>query len=514
MKKAKEQQPFIMLNGARGTDDAPLYRQIYAAIRKAILTGEFAAQTRLPATRALAEQLGVSRITVMGAYEQLFAEGYLEGKIGAGTFVASELPEDLLKTSGAGRSQPTKKTPAKEKKKVSLRLSPFGEKLAAKKNEKEQPQRQQQQSPVGKFEPFQNSLTAVEAFPFEIWARIAGRLNRHPARELLGYGEAQGYAPLREAIAAHLRSARGVRCTPEQVIITSGAQQALDLAARIFLSEEDTVLIEDPCYREARNSLKATGAKVVPIEVDQEGFNLASAAPLDAAQAKLAYVTPSHQYPLGVTMSLARRLALIEWARAAEAWIIEDDYNSEFRYNGRPLASLQGLDESGRVIYVGTFSKTIFPSLRIGCAVVPPELVEIFTLARAMNDVHSSVIDQAILTEFIHEGHFARHVRRMRRLYAERQQILLEECENNLRGLIEVKPADAGMHLVGWLPEGLDGLKLCRQAAALNLNLSSVSAYSTRPPERDGLILGYTGFNREQITAGVKKIKKILESDI
>jgi GntR family transcriptional regulator / MocR family aminotransferase len=499
-----EHNPFIMLDGKR--ENAPLYRKIYETIRRAILSGEFGSRMRLPATRALAEQLGVSRITVLNAYEQLLAEGYLEGKPGAGTFVASELPDDFLKTTD--KHSPNQKNSLTENRQTApLRLSPFGEKLASKNVESVRA------LSVARFEPFQNGLTAVDQFPFEIWSRIAARLLRNPPREILGYGDPQGYLPLREAVAAHLKSARGVDCTAEQVIITSGAQQALDLTARIFLSEKDSVLIEDPCYLEARNSFKATGAKVIPVAVDEEGFNLTAAK--DFGNAKLVYVTPSHQYPLGVTMSLARRLALIEWARARDAWIIEDDYNSEFRYAGRPLASLQGLaggrgGGGGRVIYVGTFSKTIFPSLRIGCAVVPPALVDVFTVARALNDVNSPLIEQAILTEFITAGHFARHVRRMRTLYRERQQILVEECEKNLSGLLEVKKADAGMHLVGWLPQGIDGKNISHRAERQNLKISPVSAYCVRELKRDGFILGYTAFDEKQIKQGIKKLKAIL----
>jgi len=366
---------------------------------------------------------------------------------------------------------------------------------------------------IATFQSFQNGLTAVDKFPFALWARIAARINRNPPREILGYGEPQGYLPLREAVAAHLKSARGVNCTPAQVIITSGAQQALDLTARIFLSDSDSVWIEDPCYLEAKSVFAATGAKVVPVPVDDEGFNLA-AAPKRGAKAKLIYFTPSHQYPLGVTMSLPRRLALIEWAKRSEAWIIEDDYNSEFRYAGRPLASLQGLDRAGRVIYVSTFSKTIFPSLRVGCLVLPTELIDIYTIARALNDVHSSLIEQAILTEFIAEGHFARHVRRMRTLYEERQKILVEECEKHLGDLLEVKKADAGMHLVGWLPEGVSGKNISRLAAEQNLKLAPISAYhSTNELPRDGLILGYTAFDKRQIRNAVRKLKLILEAE-
>lgn len=492
---AREHSLFIMLDTRRA--DRPLYQQIYEAIRTGILSGEFAPGKRLAATRALARELGVSRITVLNAYDQLFAEGYLDGKGGAGTFVAAELPDNLLKTETIKRSK-QKKTNAP------LRLSPFGEKLATKDVGSIRART------IAKFQPFQNGLTAVDKFPFEIWSRIAARVHRNPSREVLGYGDPQGYFPLREAIAAHLKSARGVNCTPEQVIITSGAQQALDLAARIFLSEKDSVLIEDPCYQEARSAFVAIGAKIIPVPVDAEGLNLGAA----KQKAKLIYVTPSHQYPLGVTMSLPRRLVLLEWARTNNSWIIEDDYNSEFRYAGRPLASLQGLDQGGRVIYVGTFSKTIFPSMRIGCAVVPPDLVGIFTGARALNDTHSSLIDQAILTEFIGDGHFVRHIRRMRTLYEERQQTLIAECEKNLAGLLDVKKADAGMHVVGWLPHGVSDKGISGKAAEQNLKVAAISAYGAKKLPRGGLILGYTAFGKNQIKEGVKKLKAILSGEI
>lgn len=480
-------------------DSLPLYRQIYDAIRKAILSGEFASKMQLPATRNLAQNLGVSRITVVNAYEQLFAEGYLEGKTGSGTFVASELPEDLLQTA----KSKLKKSVFKQN--TPLNLSPFGEKLVSKDIETIRGQM------VVKFQPFQNGLTAVEHFPFEIWSRLASRYYKNPPRSILGYGDPQGFLPLRQAVAGHLKSARGVNCSAEQVIITSGAQQALDLTARIFLSANDAVLIEDPCYLEARNSFSATGAKIVPVDVDEEGLNLQRMSKA-GEEAKLVYVTPSHQYPLGATMSLSRRLALLDWARAKNAWIIEDDYNSEFRYSGRPLASLQGLDKTGRVIYIGTFSKTIFPSLRIGCAVVPPELVDVFTSARALNDVHSSLIEQAILAEFIAEGHFARHVRRMRSLYEKRQKFLVSECEKELSGLLEVRKADAGMHLVGWLTEGASDRIIAEKAAEKGLIIAPISSYSTKQIPRGGFILGYTAFDEAQIKNGVIKLKSCLEN--
>ena len=268
-------------------------------------------------------------------------------------------------------------------------------------------------------------------------------------------------------------------------------------------------MIENPCYKEARNSFAATGAKVIPVDVDSKGFD-PEKIPKAGDKAKLIYVTPSHQYPLGVTMSLARRLALLDRANQKNALIIEDDYNSEFRYAGRPLASLQGLDKNGRVIYIGTFSKTIFPALRIGCVVLPPELVEIYTTARALADTHSSAAEQAILADFIAEGHFARHIRRMRKLYEKRQEILVSECEKHLKGLLEVEKADAGMHLVGWLSEGVDDRVISQKAAEKNLKLAPVSSYSNKKNERGGLILGYTAFDERQIKTGVKIIREIL----
>jgi GntR family transcriptional regulator / MocR family aminotransferase len=474
-----------------------LYRKIYESIRTAILSGEFASGVRLPATRDLAKQLGVSRLTVVNAYEQLFAEGYLEGKIGSGTFVADELPEKMLHTKNL-----PDKTPAKKMFVEDLRLSSFGKKLETKdlKNVRANSQ--------ALFIPFQNGLTAVDEFPFEIWSKIANRINRNPTKKLLGYGDPQGFAPLRAAIAEHLKSARGVICTADQVIITSGAQQALDLTARIFLEKGCAIVTEDPCYLEARNAFSATGAKVIPVEVGEDGLNVARI-PNDS-NIKLVYVTPSHQYPLGVTMSLPRRLALIDWAKTNNLWIIEDDYNSEFRYAGRPLASLQGLDNYNRVLYIGTFSKTIFPSLRIGCIVVPPNLVDVFANARALNDVHSSVIDQAILSEFIAEGHFSRHVRRMRTLYQERQNILLGECEKHLKGLLEIQKADAGMHLVGWLPEGVSDLEVYKKGLERGLKLAAVSSYSVNSPKHGGIIFGYTAFNRKEIAEGIKVTAEII----
>ena len=476
----------------------PLYRKIYDAIRRSILAGEVQRGTRLPASRTLAGQLSVSRLTVVNAYDQLLAEGYLEGRAGSGTYVASELPDDLLSVKFASKKKA-------ESRGRPIRLSKFGERLAALDVETIRART------ISTLRPFQNGLPAIDEFPFAIWSKIALQVHRDPPRSVLAYGDPQGYGPLREAIAAHLRSSRGVVCDADQVVITSGAQQALDLASRIFLSENDTAVIEDPCYLEARSSFSAAGARIVPVAVDDEGIDI-RVAPRRAKNAKLIYVTPSHQYPLGVTMSLTRRLELIEWAKKQDALILEDDYDSEFRYSGRPLASLQGLDRDGRVIYLGTFSKTVFPSIRLGCVVVPREYVGVFTAARAVIDVHSSLIDQVILSRFISEGHYQRHIRRMRKLYAERQHLLVRECDKQLSGLLDVREMSAGMHVVGWLPEGVDDKAVAERAATEGVKAAAVSNYSSLGLPRGGLILGHAAFDAKEMRAGVKKLKAVLDS--
>ena len=487
--------PFITLDEK---SDAPLYRQIYETIRRSILSGGLHSGRQLPASRLLAKQLGVSRMTVVNAYEQLLAEGYLEGRAGAGTFVAAHLPEEFLQASGFKRLERQEKPLTRR-----VKLSEYGSKLA-------------QNSKIilrhhsaTVLLPFQHGIAAIDEFPFGVWAKIAQKWQKKPPASVLGYGNAVGFQPLRDAIATHLASARGVRCTAEQIIITNGTQQALDLIGRVFLTAADDVCLEDPGYLGAHDIFAATGARVVPVPIDDEGFDLQNARKRSQS-ARIIYVTPSHQYPLGVTMSLARRLGLLEWARERDAFVIEDDYNSEYRYAGRPLASLQGLDNDGRVIYVGTFSKTIFPALRLGYLVVPVDLIEVFAAARALADLHSPAIEQAILAEFISERHFARHIRRMRGMYEERQQILVEEARKNLGRMLDVTLAEAGMHLIGWLPESISDREVSRRAAEVDLSLTPVSAYCINQKLRGGLLLGYTAFNGKQIRQGMKKLARVL----
>jgi GntR family transcriptional regulator/MocR family aminotransferase len=312
-------------------------------------------------------------------------------------------------------------------------------------------------------------------------------------------------------IAGYLGSVRAVKCDPEQVIIVSGSQQALDLTARVLLDPGEDVLIEDPCYPGARGALLGAGAHLIPVPVDKEGMDII-AGMARSATARMAYVTPSHQYPLGVTMSLARRLALLEWARRTKAWILEDDYDSEFRYKGRPLSALQGLDTSGHVIYIGTFSKVLFPALRLGYMVVPPDLVDGFIAARTMIDLHPPTLGQVILTDFLTEGHFGRHIRRMRELYAGRQAALVSAAAQELTGLLDVHANEAGMYLIGWLLHGQDDQRASQSAATYGIEAPPLSAFRIEPGNTQGLLLGYAAFSEDEILIGVQHLAEALRT--
>jgi GntR family transcriptional regulator / MocR family aminotransferase len=473
-----------------GESQTPLYRQLYDCLRRAILAGQLAPGTRLQSSRELAAELKVSRNTVVNAYEQLLAEGYLEGQIGSGTYVSRALPEDLLNVKTITRSLTRAAT-------AGLKLSERGKAFA------DFAAGVPRSSDV--VRPFQTGVPALDSFPFDAWSKIVLRHWRRPADELLAYGEPQGHPALRRAVASYLGLSRAVRCAPEQVVIVDGAQMAFDLIARALLDPGDAVWMEEPGYPGARAALAGAGARLVPVPVDAEGLDVAAGATLEP-RARLIYVTPSHQFPLGMTMSLPRRLALLDWASRAGAWVVEDDFDSEYRYEGRPLASLQGLDTDGRVVYVGTFSKVLFPSLRLGYFVAPPALVDAFVAARAMVGRHSPSVEQAILTDFIEEGHFGRHIRRMRTLYRERQAVLVEALRSEAGDRLTVEPSPAGIHLIAWLPEGLDDREVAREAAARGIETRPVSAFYAMSPARCGLELGYAAFNERELRRGAAQL--------
>jgi GntR family transcriptional regulator/MocR family aminotransferase len=358
---------------------------------------------------------------------------------------------------------------------------------------------------------FQLGQPAIDAFPHAIWHRLLSRRYRCSWQELFGYQDAFGYPPLRAAIAAYLGVARGVQCSPDQVIITAGSQQGLDLLARTLLQPDDAVWMEDPGYGGARWAFQRAGLRVVPVPLDHAGLDVSAAQNL-APDARLAFVTPSHQFPLGMTMSLERRLALLAWATDRQSWIVEDDCNSEYRYAGRPLPALQGLDTSGRVLYLGTFSNILFPALRLGYLVVPSALVDTLMTARRVVDLHAPALEQAVVADFIVQGHFVRHIRRMRTLYTHRQTVLRTAIGRYLPGILEVHPDPAGMHLVAWLPPQLAESEPIVQAAhAIGLELLPLSWFSVGPLRRQGLVLGYAAIDDDQIIEGVRTLSRVVE---
>jgi len=480
------------------TSEQSLYQQLYEGLRQAILSGRLGAGVRLPSTRDLTATLSVSRNTVMAAFEQLVAEGYLESRVGDGTYVSPSLPDEL---ASVGRS--TRPNPARQSKVLPLRFSQRYGLIST--------------APMGGAtdahapRAFRTGIPALDVFPIKVWSRLVAYHWRQPTSGLLTYGDARGYAPLRQAIADYLGAARGVRCTAEQVLITAGSQHALDLVAQVLLDPGDPVWIEDPGYRGARAALLGVGAQLIPVPVDEEGLCVEVGVAAHPA-ARLAYVTPSHQYPTGVTMSVTRRLALIQWARQQHSWILEDDYDSEYRYRGRPLAALQGLDQADRVLYSGTFSKVLFPGLRLGYLVTPPALTGAFAQALQLAHRYLSVFDQAVLADFILDGHFARHIRRMRTLYAERQQTLVAALQQHLGKFITVGAAEAGLHLVAWCNPPINDQAIATAALRQDIEVTPVSAYSMLSPARNGLVLGYGMLNQEEIRAGVRGLEQVFRA--
>ena len=489
---------FVKLDGS-----GSLYQQLYRALRRAILAGQLTPGARLPATRTLARELGVSRNTVLLAYEQLLAEGYAVGQAGSGTYVAAALPDAMLTTT---QTLPEVVQPVAP---VRPRLSAYG-RYAAMHWPVLAPGQEPPRAAV-RYD-FRYGLPAVEEFPHDIWRRLLARRARSASLRSLRYGPPEGYGPLREAIADYLRRSRAVLCEPEQILVVNGSQQALDLTARVLLDPGAWVVIEEPHYQGARQVFLAAGARLLTGVVDAEGLDIADL-PRAAATARLAYVTPSHQFPTGAIMSLARRLALLAWAERTDAYVLEDDYDSEYRYEGRPVEAVQGLDRSGRVIYVGTFSKVLFPALRLGYMVLPKPLLQPFLAAKWLTDRHTSTLEQEMLTDFIREGHFERHLRRSRMRNASRRAVLLEALATHLGGRIAISGANAGIHLLVWLhgtkPDRIDAL--IQEAARAGVGLYSVMPYYLTPPCRAGLLLGYGAMSEDDIRAGIQRLASVID---
>ena len=498
--------------------DEPLYRQVYEGLREAILSGRLAPGSRLPSTRVLASDFGVARNTVLQAFDWLRSEGYIVGRRGGGSRVQSKIPDMLMQVRasthrgrGAGNSTSVAAPPKAEVTHGMPRLSKRGQRLAG--------SGESCRSPGVIPAPFELGYAAIDAFPMRVWSRIAGRRWRRGEIDF-AEGDPAGERALREAIAEYLTAARDARCTADQVLVVNGAQQALHLIAQVVLDPGDVAWIEDPGYVGARSALEVAGARIVPVPVDAEGIEVEVGDRL-APDARLVYVTPSHQFPLGVLMSACRRLELLSWARRRSAWIIEDDYDSEFRYAGRPLSCLQGLDintaagSAPRVLYVGTFSKTLISGLRLGYIVVPEPLVDVFSAARAAMDRHTPTASQHVLADFIGEGHYARHIREVRSLCAERQAVLIDAASTHLSGCLTIEPDPAGLHVVGWLPDGVDDAYAANLAAGQGIRVSPLSRFRMSGPassDRGALLLGYAPFDERRIRDGVQRLARALES--
>ena len=478
----------------------PMFRQLYAAIKQAILSGAMPPGMQLPPSRDFCLSLSISRQTVLNAYEQLLAEGYLCGAVGKGTYVSQQLPLRASAPPALELSAPDR-APAPPQ-----ALSQRGLRYA---------------NPAGqshfhqdKTRAFRVSMPGLDVFPFQVWARLEARRWRHH-EDKLGYGDPAGYPPLRELLAVYLKAARGVNCRPEQIIITSGSQQALYLLSTMLLDPGDAAWVESPGYRGAVAPLHAAQARLCHVPVDQDGMDVAYAA-AHYPQAKLVYVTPSHQLPLGMTMSLQRRLALLAWAKAQRAWVIEDDYDSEYRYSGAPLASLQSLDQSGCVIYVGTLSKVLFPGLRLGYMVLPEALVQPLVQAKAIIDKHTAIVPQMVLADFIAEGHFSRHIKRTRKLYGERQAALLHALDTTLADELRCGASDGGLDLAVHFRQGRDEQAIVQRGLAAGLELRALSHYVTAPEETKtglfapGLLLGFASVTEAEIAQGATVLRKLL----
>jgi GntR family transcriptional regulator/MocR family aminotransferase len=491
-----------------------LSRQLYQALRLRVLDGRLASGTRLPASRDLAAALAISRNSVVRAYDQLYAEGFIEGRVGDGTYVAqlpqTAVPARKLSTkvstgfsTGLPTALSTKSTDLPGD--LSSKVIHSGALQRLENNHLPRP-------PSGPPRAFRVGVPAFDLFPFDVWAKLNAAFWRKPDLQQLCYGDPAGDARLRGLIAAYLRSSRGMQCSAEQIVITSGAQQGISLCAQLLVEPGDGVAIENPGYRAAGHAFAVAGANLRGIAVDAEGMDCAALAAAGAC--RVAYVTPSHQYPTGVVMSLARRLELLAWAERTGGWIVEDDYDGEYRYTGAPLAPLAALDRQGRVLYVGTFGKVAFPALRLGYLVLPPGLVEAFAQRRAVDVRHSEVSTQVVMAEFMAAGHFQRHIRRMRRAALSRRNALLAGWPRDVAGVGELPAVAAGLHLTVRVESLAREQALVALAASVDVEVGALSKYwladsATPEDQRAGLVLGFAAVPEPAIDSALARLRQV-----
>ena len=486
-----------------------LTRQLYEALRQRVLDGRLVSGTRLPATRDLAAALSISRNSVVRAYDQLYAEGFIESRVGDGTYVA-QLPMAKKLSTKVSTGLSTGLSPGLSTKWANLPEDLDDEVIhsagLARVKDHHLPQ-----PPLGPPRAFRVGVPAFDLFPFEVWAKLTGAFWRKPDLEQLCYGDPAGDGRLRGLIAAYLRSSRGMQCTAEQIVITSGAQQAISLCAQLLVEPGDGVAVENPGYRAAGHAFALAGGRLHGVPVDGEGMDCQVLSTFN--DCRVAYVTPSHQYPLGVVMSLARRLELLAWAERSGGWIVEDDYDGEYRYSGAPLSPLAALDRSGRVLYVGTFGKVAFPALRLGYLVLPPGLVQAFTRRRAVDVRHSEVSTQAVMAEFMAAGHFQRHIRRMRRAALSRRNALLAGWPTGLPGVGALPNAAAGLHITVRVDSLAREQALLAQARAVDVEINGLSSYwlaGTRPPpdQHAGLVMGFAAVPEAAIAQALARLRQ------
>ena len=480
----------VDVTGLDSASGQPAYARICDRIRTAISTGALAPNARLPSSRTLAKDLGVARNTVDWALGQLVADGYIVRRRGAGSFVAAQLPE--------------RDAPPLTSKRVAVATSGEVERRLSQRAQALQSYPGHHRPAVAV--PFTPSLPPIELFPRKVWNRLLMREAGRPGNAYWEYGASNGLPALREAIAAHASAMRATRCSPEQVIVVTSTQQAVELAGKVLADPGDRAWVEMPGYQPVQHCLRAAGLQVVPVPVDAQGLDVAAGRMLEP-HARLAYVTPAHQYPLGVEMSLARRKALLDWALEQDAYIVEDDYDGDYRYEGRPIASLQGMDGSGRVIYVGSFNKILFPGLRIAYAIVPEPLVAAFVDAKHVADGHTALLTQGVLAAFIHEGHLARHLRKTRAIYDERRLAFLEEAKM-LADVLEFGPATAGMHVTGIFKQALrlDDRAVAAACAHAGIEVHPLSKYGAT--DRGGLVFGFAGTSRAATRSGLEIVRR------
>jgi len=482
------------------TAKEPLHEQLYRQIRDELISATFNNNSsRLPSSRELAAGLGVSRFTVNVAFSRLHSEGYLQSRIGSGTFVTEPLPESFLSARTAQAEPQVERAP-----RLSQRVKNIPDQRAGK------------QFDFGIAGPpgvtFVPAVAALDEFPIDAWERLRAQVLAKKGAHLLQYASSRGDPDLRKALATYLCDHRGARCHPDQIIITAGTQQAMMISAMALVNREEVAWIEDPGFYQARRVFGFAGATVVPRPVDREGITIAR--PSKQRSPKIIYVTPSHQFPLGMTMSLARRTALIDFARACDAYVFEDDHNSEFRYTGPPLPCLQGLDNVGRVIYAGTMSKVLYPSLRLGYILAPEQLIEPMIKIRAVMDQHSPAINQATLARFLTEGFFLSHIKRMRKLYADRRDFFIEQFNNLLGKYFTLEIPEAGLHFVAWLRHKEQLPFITRVCTEVGIRPSPLSSCYMKAEPQSALTFGFAAWSRAQIREGLSKFAAALNSKL